>query len=178
MTPGLFGAAAGLRLPGPGSDTARAAVEPGPPLLRVVCLGAPKGAQRPRAFVRGRHAAVHLADSHVQAEARIVADAVAAWGCRPKLDVPVELHVTAWHALPQSRRRKRDAGSPAQPYTGKPDADNVAKLVMDALTRAGVWVDDTRVARLVVERWYLPLDGDSCPVGLERVELEVWPCRC
>lgn len=141
--------------------------------LRVQVLGKPRGAQRPRAYVRGKHASVYTADEHAAAEARIVATVAGRWSGQPPLDEPVELWIVAWHTPPKARRRKRDANSPALPYTGKPDADNLAKLVMDAMTRAGVWVDDTRVHRLVVERWYLPLDGRSCPVGVERVEIDV-----
>lgn len=36
----------------------------------------------------------------------------------------------------------------------RPDADNYAKSVMDAMTQAGVWKDDTLVVRLsITKRW-------------------------
>jgi Holliday junction resolvase RusA-like endonuclease len=116
---------------------------------------------------------VHLADDHVEAERRITAYAVGAWGGRPPLTGPVGVEVTTWHPRPLAARRKRDRCASPSLFVGKPDADNVAKLVLDALTRAGVWRDDTQVAGLVVWRWRLPLDERSEHVGQERTEVRV-----
>ncbi len=144
--------------------------------LEVEVAGKVKGAQRPRAFVRGKHASVHMSGDHVEAERRITVVAREEWGSAAPLDEAVGLTVVTWHAPPKAVQLKRNANRPAVPYTGKPDADNVAKLVMDALTRAGVWRDDTLVARLTVIRWWLPLGEDSRPVGLERVRVLVTSC--
>lgn len=40
------------------------------------------------------------------------------------------------------------------PYTKKPDCDNVSKAVLDALTRAGIWRDDSQVQAEHVTKWY------------------------
>jgi len=37
-------------------------------------------------------------------------------------------------------------------HTSKPDADNLAKAVMDVLTRLGAWTDDALVWDLSVKR--------------------------
>jgi Holliday junction resolvase RusA-like endonuclease len=143
------------------------------PVLHVVVHGTPKGAQRHRSFVRGGRVATHHAPDHIDAEERIRRVAAEAWAGQPPLDVAVELEVVTWHARPARLRRKKDAGDIARPYTAKPDADNVAKLVMDALTKAAIWTDDTRVADLVVRRRYLPLDSQALPIGGECVEIVV-----
>lgn len=66
----------------------------------------------------------------------------------------VEVDVKAWGELPKCRRK----GVAAEPFTAKPDADNLAKLVLDALNpsaregRAGAWRDDAQVTRLDVRK--------------------------
>ena len=43
-------------------------------------------------------------------------------------------------------------------HTGKPDADNLAKAVMDALTTLGVWRDDAQVADTTIHKRYAALN--------------------
>ena len=50
------------------------------------------------------------------------------------------------------------------------DIDNVLKPLLDALTHAGAWLDDSQVARLVVER-RVPNQADAGCV----VTVEGWP---
>jgi Holliday junction resolvase RusA-like endonuclease len=65
---------------------------------------------------------------------------------------PVRLHVSCVFLMPvswsKSRRHKHDG----QPHAQKPDADNVAKAVMDGLTASRIWPDDDVVAVLLVEK--------------------------
>lgn len=154
-----------------------AAPLPVPPValahLEVTVPGTPQGARRIRAFVRGKHAAVHPDDKHVRAEAQLRVALAAAWNGRPPLDCPVALEVVAYHARPERLRRRKDRGTGEALFIGKPDADNVAKLVMDAITKAGVWRDDTRVADLHVRRRYIALDADGNDLGVERVVIRV-----
>lgn len=58
---------------------------------------------------------------------------------------PVILTVDAYRPLPESRPRRVHS----EPDTYKPDADNEAKLVMDALNGL-VWADDAQVVDLHV----------------------------
>jgi len=44
------------------------------------------------------------------------------------------------------------------PYIAKPDCDNVSKAVLDALTRAGLWRDDSQVQREQIEKWYAAIN--------------------
>jgi len=46
----------------------------------------------------------------------------------------------------------------------KPDADNYAKAVMDAMTKAGIWHDDSQVAFLAVKKQW---------GGIGRIDIEV-----
>lgn len=41
-----------------------------------------------------------------------------------------------------------------QPHTFKPDADNLAKTVLDRMERGGVFKNDSQVAQCPVEKWW------------------------
>lgn len=45
----------------------------------------------------------------------------------------------------------------------KPDVDNYAKAVLDAMTDAGIWANDSQVAFLVVKKEW----GDDATIGIE-----------
>ena len=66
---------------------------------------------------------------------------------------PVRLAVSAVWPWPKSwsAKKRREAG--AHYKTSKPDADNVAKLVADALNGI-VWLDDAQVAELRATKQY------------------------
>lgn len=124
--------------------------------LTVAIPYALRGASRPRATKRGKHAAVYMPPEHRDAEADLVALLASAareqgW-TRVERPGVVALTVRLYVARP---KREMGAGWPDDPYLvgGKPDADNVAKLAMDAGTKAGLWQDDTQVAVLLVRRW-------------------------
>lgn len=143
--------------------------------LTFVVPGPPRGAQRHRV---GQGRRMYHTAEHMQAEAQITALACVAQAKsgglrRWMLDGPVQLTLTAWFRRPERLRRKKDRGNELLRYTGKPDADNLSKVYMDALTKAGVWTDDTMVAELIVRRWYLPLDAAGQDVGDERVEVDI-----
>jgi Holliday junction resolvase RusA-like endonuclease len=52
--------------------------------------------------------------------------------------------------------------------TAKPDVDNCLKLVLDAMTRAGVYADDAQVISVVGEK-VRAIDG------VELTEIKIWP---
>lgn len=51
-------------------------------------------------------------------------------------------------------------------HTGTPDADNLAKAIMDALTQLRVWKDDAQVAHLIVRKLYDDGRGPGCLVSI------------
>ncbi len=70
-----------------------------------------------------------------------------AWGNRPcaPAGVPVTVRILTMRPLPKSRSKKVTR----EPDVYKPDCDNVAKLVLDALNGVA-WADDTQVTDLRV----------------------------
>lgn len=85
---------------------------------------------------------------------------------------PVALHIVIYKQLPKAKRHK-------EPFTQKPDVDNVIKCVMDGLN--GVAFEDDRQVTLVVAEkltreeyggafcWY-----QVAPVGEYKKEFEPW----
>ena len=69
-----------------------------------------------------------------------------------KLVGPVELRIECLFAMPVSWSKAKKAKHFGKPHTQKPDADNVAKAVMDGLTAAGVWPDDAVVWCLEIRK--------------------------
>ena len=118
--------------------------------------GDPKGQPRPRAFARkfGDKWQARVYDAGT-AEGWKSAIAEAA---RPHLsggfgDGPVELSICLWIRRPKSHFRKAGLREDAPVFCSKkPDADNYAKAVMDALTVLGMWRDDCQVVRLAVTK--------------------------
>lgn len=70
---------------------------------------------------------------------------------------PVMVEIDTFRSLPKSRPKKVTH----EPDVFKPDADNVAKLVLDALNGTA-WHDDTQVTHLVVQKHHRTrmCDGD------------------
>lgn len=72
---------------------------------------------------------------------------------RAPAHVPVRVEVTAYDGLPKSRSRR----VAFEPYTCKPDIDNILKLVLDGLNprrglRTGAWADDAQVTSVAVDK--------------------------
>ena len=63
---------------------------------------------------------------------------------------PCEALVTAVFTCPKSDFRKEPRVR--RRHAKRPDAENVAKAVLDAGTGV-LWADDSQVARLVIEKW-------------------------
>lgn len=76
---------------------------------------------------------------------------------KPKglIEKPVEMAITAYYGIPKSYTKgKRLAAehSIIRPMK-KPDSDNIAKIIMDALNSVA-YKDDTQVVRLTVDKYY------------------------
>lgn len=63
---------------------------------------------------------------------------------RVRFDGPV--HVQLEFVMPRPKSMPKTRATP--PHTKKPDADKLARAILDAVTSAGVWVDDSHVVDL------------------------------
>ena len=131
-------------------------------IYRGIIAGEPVGKGRPRVTSRGTFTPKRTREWTNYAVKVLV------WGWKgaPPLGVPVKVTVTAIKSRPQRLQRKADPdGLMWRPR--KPDADNVAKSLCDALTKAGVITDDAIVVHLVAYSLYAEKNGTP------RVEVEV-----
>jgi len=107
-------------------------------LFKVICLGTPVSKARPR-FVRGRVVstvgkAEKLWRNRLMADIAIVRDQI--YEILTPIDRPVIVDMDFWF----------EAKKPAQletPHGQKPDKDNLEKLCLDVLVKAGVLKDDS-----------------------------------
>ena len=74
---------------------------------------------------------------------------------------PVWLDLAFWMPIPKKPGQDQADG---QPHIFKPDSDNLVKMVKDALTNAGFWVDDCQVFNMKVSKCYGPTPGTTITV--------------
>ena len=72
------------------------------------------------------------------------------------LEGPLEfrLHLVWPYRKGEPKKNTRDGAE--LPISTRPDLDNIAKGIIDALTVAGVWRDDSQIARMVLEKAWGP----------------------
>jgi len=127
---------------------------------------APVGKGRPR-FTRSGH--VFTPKKTKDFEKKVAArasDEMVSLGLDP-FTVPCKVYILAQHPIPKSWPKKRvEAATRGEVVPGKPDIDNVAKLILDALN--GVcFEDDKQVEMLKVTKKY------GQPLLLVQVEAEI-----
>lgn len=138
--------------------------------------GSPKGQPRPRAFSRGGKADVYDPGTAEGWKGQV------AIGCRELegrlLTQPLSVSLTFYMPRPKGHYKKDGSLTPRAPtwlHTQKPDADNLAKAVLDALTVIRVWLDDDQVCELTVRKyWEQPDRSRGCSIRIsELVEVEL-----
>lgn len=82
---------------------------------------------------------------------------------RAPIEGPVRVVVVATFAPPASWPGTRRSTAIGTPHTQKPDADNIAKAVKDALNRLA-WADDAQVAEMTVRKLWGEIEGTRVEV--------------
>lgn len=126
--------------------------------ISFFAAGIPRGQPRPKAFSRGGHASVY---DPATAEGWKSQVAIAAKEHLPSspIESALTLSLTFYIGRPKSHHRtgkhhgELRADAPKY-HTSKPDADNFAKAVMDAMTLLRFWQDDSQVCILRVAKRY------------------------
>lgn len=128
--------------------------------------GHPKGQPRARAFARkmGAKFVARMYDSDTADEwkAQVCCAVLAEANARGlrAIEGPFEVKMLFSFERPQSHFLSSGALGKGRlrEHLQKPDADNLAKLVLDVITRLQrCWMDDDQVVRLVVEKRWTPI---------------------
>lgn len=144
--------------------------------IKFVIPGEPRGKGRPRFRIApGRHGA--FVQTYTPAETRAEEGAVrliaaTAMEGRPPVSGPIELRLCAYRQVPKSWSKKQRelalAGTVVP--TGKPDVDNLLKLLADGLNGV-VWIDDAQVTDAHVYKRYS--DKPRLVVEVRQINLAV-----
>lgn len=135
--------------------------------------GEPVGKGRPRFYRRGKGVGTYTPDKTLEYEQRIQMAFMQAWhGIDPPPAFPegvaVKMQILATFGIPKSASKKKATemleGS-IRPLK-KPDADNIAKIVADALNGIA-YKDDTQLVEIEVRKIYGNLPRIT--VNLERI---------
>ncbi len=125
--------------------------------------GIPQGKARPRFTKGGRAYTPAKTRRYEEAvrEAALLAAQAQGFAKHDK-DTPLEACVTAWFPVPASWPKKKRAAalSGALYPTDKPDADNIAKAVLDAVNGIA-FHDDKQVVSCTVNKRYTFRDDDT-----------------
>ena len=146
--------------------------------FNAVIHQAPLGKGRPRATVQGGRARVYTPTQTADWEHFAALELRAAYvdACSPEpanyMTGPLGCEIVAVFPRTAELLRKVKAGYKYPtwrlPHANKPDADNIAKSVLDAVEKAGVILDDKQIALLTVGKHYAMIHEEP------RVEVRIW----
>lgn len=132
--------------------------------------GTPKAQPRHQAFAMkmgdGKYRArVFTPDTAEEWKGR-VARCSEKWLPPAPIELPVALSLTFFMPRPKALMTAR-APDGFVPHVGRPDCDNLAKSVLDAMTQCGWWRDDSQVYQLqVCKRYQDKAGGPGCIVSI------------
>lgn len=114
--------------------------------------GIPKGQPRPRATIRGKHAGVYDPGTASTWKHAIILEARP---LRPRVPIAVPVRVAVEFRMPRPKRLPVGVVW----CKARPDVDNLAKALLDALADDGWFADDALVVELSVRKVYHRKDG-------------------
>lgn len=126
------------------------------PPVSLIVYGDPVPQPRARITTRGKFAHAYTPKKHPVHDYR--SEIQRTWN-DPSLVLPHEpftgfvvVEIVCHFARPASHLKKNGTPKASAPLYPRPDVDNLAKAVLDALTDAGAWGDDSQVVSLGVRK--------------------------
>src|SRR5437660_9382526 len=125
----------------------------------IVVYAKPLAKARPRVALRNGRAHAYTPDKTQHAEWQIRQTWIDEFGIESAVNGAVSVELVAWLAMPKSVPKSRRAlSSPIH----RPDVENLAKTVLDALNGVA-YQDDAQVVTLTAHKRYLQPDQDNGP---------------
>ena len=130
---------------------------------KIYIYGDPRGKGRPRFTMKG-HA---FTDAKTAEYERNVKKVWKSSGCECLAEQPTTIIINAFFRVPSSLSKKKREALFGQPHLHKPDADNIGKILLDALNGLA-YADDKQINTLLVNKKYVDSDDDE-----PRVEITI-----
>ena len=125
--------------------------------ISFTVIGNPVGKGRPKFSTVNGHAVAYTPKKTANYETLVKLSYQQQCGdCKPfDKDLPLTATITAYFPIPKSvsKRKREIMQGGLVPHTKKPDADNLAKAVLDALNGIA-YQDDSQIAALRVTKYY------------------------
>ena len=129
--------------------------------------GPPQGKGRPRFSRMGNFVRTYTPKKTSSYEELVLWSWRTQSGVRFPQKIPLRMEIRGYFPVPQSLSRRRRAALLGKPHINKCDCDNLAKIVMDAIS-GEVFPDDAIISELLVTKYY---DENA------RVEVKIEPCE-
>ena len=129
-----------------------------------IVYGDPRGKGRPRFSFRGGYAYTDEVTLEYQGKVQKM------WKSNQFYCIegqPTEILIRAYFRVPVSLSKKKRAALFGTPYLHKPDCDNIAKIVLDALNGLA-YQDDRQIDKLNIKKMYVSSDDEE-----PRVEITI-----
>lgn len=106
----------------------------------------------------GKQFVHHYQPKEVAQNAEALKQAMSFYRCGEPFDCPLRVALTFWFEWNKSETRKNRA-KPSMPHAVKPDVDNLAKQVLDCLEAVGFFCNDSRIAKLELDKHWRSSPG-------------------
>jgi Holliday junction resolvase RusA-like endonuclease len=142
-------------------------------IFNSIILGTPKAQPRPRAFARNGKARMYDPGTAEAWKSDIAGQTKKLH--HMQLEGPLKVYLFFSFQRPKSHfktdGKSLKPNSPKRYFTKKPDADNLAKAVLDALTAMGVWKDDSQVVILdTTKAWCDANNRSGCVLSILSID--------
>lgn len=117
--------------------------------------GKPFGKQRPRVVHRGGFSRAYTPKETVEYEKKVKSSYLLSSENSIKMDKPIKADIIGIFPIPESTSKKKRKYMIENKvhHTKKPDCDNIAKSILDALNNVAYY-DDSQICKLSVEKYY------------------------